>query len=174
MSVSTRPTVRASHVNTDTSVPTDELPWPEDTAKPVLGLPKLHMELDRRSEVTPYGGLALAAQVAFLLNIPKILNKHVSVLKRHLPYHESDHILAQAFNLYCGGTCIEDIANLQQSEAVLRLVGACRIPDPTTAGDFLRRQGDEVNPGSLEDLRTASIAIGMSLRTFRNHGPART
>lgn len=155
MSTSAPPTVRASHVNTGTSVPQGELLWPEDTGKPVLGLPKLHMEIDRRSEVTPYGGLALAAQVAFLLKMPKILNKHVSVLKRHLPYHESDHVLAQAFNLYCGGTCIEDMANLQQSEAALRLVGACRIPDPTTAGDFLRRFDDEVNPGSLEDLRTA-------------------
>ena len=38
-------------------------------------------------------------------------------------------MLAQALNLYVGGTCIEDIANLQQSEAVLRLVGACRIPE---------------------------------------------
>ena len=155
MNTNAPPTVRASHVNAGTSVPADELPWPEDTDKPVLGLPKLHMEIDRRSEVTPYAGLALAAQVAFLLNMPKILNTHVSVLKRHLPYHESDHVLAQAFNLYVGGTCIEDMANLQQSEAVLRLVGACRIPDPTTAGDFLRRFDDQVNPGSLEDLRAA-------------------
>jgi hypothetical protein len=155
VSTSAPPTIRASHVNTGRSVPADELPWPDDSDKPVLELPKLHMEIDRRSEVTPYGGLALAAHVAFLLKIPKILNKHVSVLKRHLPYHESDHVLAQAFNLYCGGTCIEDMANLQQSEAVLRLVGACRIPDPTTAGDFLRRFDDAVNPGSLEDLRGA-------------------
>jgi hypothetical protein len=49
------------------------------------------------------------------------------------------HVLAQTLNLYVSGTCIEDVANLQHSEAVRGIIGACRIPDPTTAGDFLRR-----------------------------------
>ena len=146
---------RASHVNTGTSIPTDELPWPENTDSPVLGLPKLHMEVDQRSEVTPYGGLGLAVLVAFRLSMAKIIDERVHVLRRHLPYHESDHVLAQALNLYCGGTCLEDMANLQHSEAVRRMLGACRLPDPTTGGDFLRRFDDEANPGSLEGLRTA-------------------
>lgn len=147
--------VRASHVNTGTSVFEGELPWPEDTDVPVAGLPKLHVELDDRSQVTPYGGLALAVQLAFELKVPQIVDERVHVLKRHLPYHESDHVLAQALNLYAGGSCLEDMANLQQSEAVLRMLGACRLPDPTTGGDFLRRFDDEANPGSLGDLRAA-------------------
>jgi hypothetical protein len=150
---------RASHVNTGTSIPKDELPWPEETDRPVAELPKLHVEVDNRSEVTPYGGLALAVQLVFLLKVPEIIDKHVHVLERHLPYHESDHVLAQALNLYSGGTCLEDMANLQQSEAVLRMLGACRLPDPTTGGDFLRRFDDEVNPGSLGDLRAAGDEI---------------
>jgi hypothetical protein len=48
-------------------------------------------------------------------------------------------VLTHVYNLLCGGTCIEDIANLQNSEAVRRMLGAGCIPDPTTAGDFLRR-----------------------------------
>ena len=44
-----------------------------------------------------------------------------------------------AYTLYADGTCLEDQGALQGSEAVRRLVGACRIPDPTTAGEFLRR-----------------------------------
>ncbi len=51
------------------------------------------------------------------------------------------------------------MANLQQSEAVLRMLGACRLPDPTTGGDFLRRFDDEVYPGSLRDLRAAGDEI---------------
>ena len=43
------------------------------------------------------------------------------------------------YNLIAGGTCIEDIADLQTSQPVRRILGADRIPDPTTAGDFLRR-----------------------------------
>lgn len=61
------------------------------------------------------------------------------LFKRHAPYHESDHVLALAYTLYADGTCLEDQGALQGSEAVRRMVGACRIPDPTTAGDFLRR-----------------------------------
>jgi len=48
---------------------------------------------------------------------------NVKVLKLHLPYHESDHVLAQAMNLYVGGSCIEDMALLQHDEAAVRMLG---------------------------------------------------
>ncbi|MCP3959673.1 MAG: IS1380 family transposase [bacterium] len=84
------------------------------------------------------------------------IDEHVEVLKLHLPYHESDHVLAQAMNLYVGGTCLEDMMHLQGDEAVLRMLGACRLPDPTTAGDFLRRFEPSANPGALGGLRRAN------------------
>ena len=145
---------RASHLNTGTGVPAADLPWPE-TAAPVVRLPRLHPEVDARSEVTPYGGLLLFADLVKRLGLATLIDQHVSVLQRHAPYHESDHVLAQVMNLYVGGTCLEDLAHLQQSEAVLRLVGACRLPDPTTAGDFLRRL-DEHDAKGLAGLRRAS------------------
>lgn len=129
---------RASHVNTGTAVRRDELRWPE-VAGPVFRMPRTHVEVDERSEVTPYGGLAVATAFLRRFKVADRIDKHVKVLLIHLPYRESDHVLAQALNLYIGGTCIEDIANLQHSEAARRVIGASRIPDPTTAGDFLRR-----------------------------------
>ena len=63
------------------------------------------------------------------------------MLKRHLPYHGSDHALCLAYNLLTGGTCIEDLEHLRTNEAVLDGLDAQRIPDPTTAGDFCRRAG---------------------------------
>lgn len=129
---------RASHVNTGTAVPKDELPWPEIGGR-VSRLPRTHVEVDERSEVTPYGGLAVATAFLRRFKVAERIDRHVKVFLIHLPYHESDHVLAQALNLYVGGTCIEDVANLQHSEAARRIIGACRIPDPTTAGDFLRR-----------------------------------
>ena len=146
--------VRASHVNTGTSVPEDELPWPEISG-PVIRAPKLHVEVDERSEVTPYGGLDLMLAFLRRFKVAEKIDKYVHVFKVHLPYRESDHVLAQAMNLYVGGTCIEDMANLQNSEAVLRMTGACRLPDPTTGGDFLRRFGDLENPDQLPGLRAA-------------------
>lgn len=120
-----------------------------------MRMPKLHTEVDERSEVTPYGGLTLFSDFVRRFRVAQTIDANLSVLKLHLPYFESDHVLAQAANLYVGGTCIEDMANLQNSEAAVRLLGACRLPDPTTAGDFLRRFDDRVNRGSLEGLRSA-------------------
>lgn len=103
--------------------------------------------------MTRYGGLGLFLQFVRRFKLARKLNENVHVLKKNLPYHESDHILTQAANLYVGGNCIEDLANLQNSEAVLRMMGACRLPDPTTGGDFLRRFDERNNRGSLEGLR---------------------
>jgi hypothetical protein len=150
---------RASHINFGTSVPHDEQPWPT-TAGRVFRLPKTEIEVDQRSEVTPYGGLSLFSALTRRFRIAERIDAAVQLFKIHLPYHESDHVLAIAANLFVGGTCLEDQANLQQSEAVCRLLGAVRVPDPTTAGDFLRRFAEARSPGSLAALRRAHDEIG--------------
>jgi len=101
--------------------------------------PLLHLEGDPRGEITHYGGLVLAQQFVRRFGVAQQLDNALTLFKRHAPYYESDHVLALAYTLYADGRCLEDQAALQGSEAVRRLVGACRIPDPTTAGDFLRR-----------------------------------
>jgi hypothetical protein len=139
-------------VNTGTAVPHDEQAWPEIAGR-VFRMPRTHVEVDERSEVTPYGGLSVATAFVRRFKVAERIDQHVKVLLTHRPYRESDHVLAQALNLYVGGTCIEDVANLQQSEAVRRIMGACRIPDPTTAGDFLRRLHEKAH--QLPGLRRA-------------------
>ena len=69
----------------------------------------------------------------------------------HLPYHESDHVLGIAYNVLCGGTCLQDIELRRQDEVYLDALGAQRIPDPTTAGDFCRR----FDESAIEALQTA-------------------
>jgi hypothetical protein len=111
---------------------------------PVLRHPKLQLSSEA-SDTTAYGGLALASGLVRSLGIAEDLDRELSLLASHRPFHESDHVLTHVYNLYVGGTCIEDIADLQTSEPVRRMLGADRIPDPTTAGDFLRRfDGDAV------------------------------
>lgn len=131
------PSIRASQVNHGTSIA-----LPSGAVEPGAGAVFRHPKLQLSSEAsdsTPYGGLALASNLVRSLGIAKDLNRDLSLLTSHRPYHESDHVLTHVYNLYAGGTCIEDIADLQTSEPVRRLLGAQRIPDPTTAGDFLRR-----------------------------------
>lgn len=118
-----------------------------------MRLPKLQLEANESPKMTPYGGLALVLAFLKRFRVAERIDSEVSVLKQYQPYHESDHILAQALNLYIGGTCLEDLSNLQHGEALRRMVGACRIPDPTTAGDFLRRFDERTNPGSVEAVR---------------------
>jgi hypothetical protein len=100
---------------------------------------KVHVEVDDRPDVTNIGGLILPLAFLRRFKVAQKIDREVKVLKRHLPYHESDHTLSQALMLYAGGTCLEDMAMLQQDRALLKLLGAERTPDPTTAGDFLRR-----------------------------------
>lgn len=146
---------RASHVNFGTSTKEEKLPWPDD-GRPVMRMGKLHVETEDRSTVTRFGGLVLVQPFLRRFKVSELLDEHVAVLKLHMPYHESDHILAQALNLYVGGTCLEDLMHLQQDEAAKRVLGACRLPDPTTAGDFLRRFDTERRPAALDSLRTAN------------------
>jgi hypothetical protein len=124
--------------------------WPEGrTPRPVFRNRQVRVREQQRGTVTPYGGVSLVHDLAMRLGIDRDLNRALSLLKMHMPYFESDHILTHAYNLYVGGTCIEDIASLQHSPALRSLLGACRIPDPTTAGDFLRR----FTPESLAALQ---------------------
>ena len=68
-----------------------------------------------------------------------MINNSLNLLKRHKPYFKSDHILNIAYNIICGGACLEDIELLRNNLPYMNALGATRIPDPTTAGDFLRR-----------------------------------
>ena len=149
---------RASHVNSGTSIDSAELPWPETEGR-VMRHPLLDLESDPRGEMTHYGGLVLAQQFVRRFGVGQRLDGALKLFKRHAPYHESDHVLALAYTLYADGRCLEDQAVLQGSEAVRRLVGACRIPDPTTAGDFLRRfksaQDVEHLSGVIDEVQEA-------------------
>jgi hypothetical protein len=85
------------------------------------------------------GGIGAMHHLAQHTGLVAAIDQHVEVLKVHLPYHESDHVLGIAYNVLCGGTCLQDIELRRQNEVYLDALGAQRIPDPTTAGDFCRR-----------------------------------
>jgi hypothetical protein len=71
------------------------------------------------------------------------IDQNLELLKVHLPYHESDHVLNIAYNVLVGGERLEDMELRRQDESFLDGLGAQRTPDPTTAGDFTRRFGVE-------------------------------
>jgi hypothetical protein len=97
------------------------------------------------------GGIGAMHRLAQHTGLVAALDQHVELLKRHLPYHESDHVLGVAYNILCGGTCLQDIEQRRQDEVYLDTLGTQRIPDPTTAGDFCRRFAE----ADIEGLQTA-------------------
>lgn len=129
--------IRASHVNSGTARLAQEFDHRTQRRR-AFRLPKLTASVEH-SDSTGVGGLALASSLAKRLRVPSLLDSALDLLERRRPYHESDHVLTHVFNLLAGGTAIEDIADLQGDEAVCRILGTPRVPDPTTAGDFLRR-----------------------------------
>jgi hypothetical protein len=106
---------------------------------PMLKEVNIEYQVGARTRAVGYGGLGLIHKLVCRLGLDQAINQQVKVLKAHLPYHESDHVLNLAYNVLSGGSCLEDIERLRQDESYLDGLGAERIPDPTTAGDFLRR-----------------------------------
>jgi len=85
------------------------------------------------------GGIGAMHLVAQRSGLVELIDRNVRVLKRHIPYHESDHVLNIAYNVFRGGSRLEHIEHRRNDEAYLDALGAQRIPDPTTEGDFCRR-----------------------------------
>ena len=100
-------------------------------------------DIDGRHQGTAYGGIGNIHQLAARSGLIDEIDNRIQLLKRHLPYHESDHILNIAYNYLVGGSCLQDIELLRNDEAWLDALGAQIIPAPTTAGDFLRRFNEE-------------------------------
>lgn len=99
----------------------------------------IHYEIADRTQATANGGIGAMHLLVRKLGLDRLIDQHIQLLKIHLPYHESDHVLNIAYNLLAGGTCLEHLELLRADEAYLDALGARRIPDPTTAGDFCRR-----------------------------------
>lgn len=123
--------------------------WQPQRTEPVLESGSIRYEVSGRVEGTSCGGLGMIQTVVESSGLQKAIDRNVHLLKRHLPYSESDHVLIQTFNLLVGGVCLEDLSSLRRDTAFLDAIGARRIPDSTTAGDFLRRFSNEAGVTSL-------------------------
>ena len=130
---------------------------------PVFGSGPVAYEIGGNVDATCYGGIAAVHRLVTKLGLPEQINDRLQLLKVHLPYHESDHVLNLAYNVVCGGTRLEDIERLRHDSAYMTAVGADLIPDPTTAGDFCRRFTDT----HVTELMEAINAVRPKLWTGR-------
>lgn len=99
----------------------------------------IHYDLADKTHGLRGAGLGAFQLLVKQLDLADAIDRDLHLLKRHLPYFESDHVLNLTYNFLAGGTCLQDLELLRNHETYLDALGAQRIPDPTTAGDFLRR-----------------------------------
>jgi hypothetical protein len=108
-------------------------------AQPMFTARNVHYEVAGRCRGISSGGIGAVHLLARRLGLIEAIDRRLHLLKFHLPYHESDHVLNLAYNALCEGTCLQDLELRRHDEAFLDALGARRLPDPTTAGDFCRR-----------------------------------
>jgi Transposase DDE domain group 1 len=107
--------------------------------RPMFTARDIHYEIADRARGLASGGIGAMHTVARQVGLIDAIDRRLHLLKFHFPYHESDHVLTFAYNALCDGTCLQDLELRRQDEVFLDALGARRIPDPTTAGDFCRR-----------------------------------
>ena len=109
------------------------------TPEPVITATNIHYEAATKTQAISCGGIGAIQLLVPKLGLAEAIDERLHLLKYHLPYHESDHVLNFAYNALCNGTCLDDIELRRNDVVFLDALGADRIPDPTTAGDFCRR-----------------------------------
>jgi hypothetical protein len=115
----------------------------------------IHYELGQRVQAFSAGGIGAMMMLARSTGLISGIDLNLHLLKRHLPYHESDHVLNIAFNICAGGSRLEHIELRRNDPVFLDALGAQRIPDPTTEGDFCRRFKEADVIALMEAINTA-------------------
>ena len=77
-----------------------------EVSAPVLGGGNVCYEVSGRVEAVACGGLGMLQTVAEAVGLREEIDERLNLLRRHQPYHESDHVLAQALTLLSGGHCL--------------------------------------------------------------------
>lgn len=130
---------------------------------PVLGSANVHYELADKTKAIAHGGIGAVHRLVNKVGLATRINESLHLLKVHVPYFESDHVLNIAYNGLCGGRTLDDIELRRNDRIFLDALGASSIPDPTTAGDFCRRF-------SAEQIETLMSAINETrLEVWRQH-----
>jgi len=133
---------------------------------PVLRGGAVRYELADRAQGIGCGGIGAMQQLVRRLGLARAIDRRLHLLKVHVPYHESDHVLNLVYNALCGGRVLQDIELRRQDSAFLAALGTASIPDPTTAGDFCRRFDENDIWALMEAINETRVAVWKRHRTL--------
>lgn len=144
---------------------------PREPGRPELRASGIVYDVAERCHAIPCGGVGAIMRLVASVGLARALDERLGILKVARPYQDSDHVLNIALNVLCGGTVLEDIEIRRNDAAFLDAVGARAIPDPTTAGDFVRRFDGDAVWRLMRIINT--VRIGVWQRSGLARGTAR-
>jgi hypothetical protein len=144
---------------------------PRESGGAELRCSGIRYEVAGRGHAIGCGGVGLLMKLVDDVGLVRALNTRLHILKVARPYRDSDHVLNIALNLLCGGTVLEDIELRRNDAAFLDAVGARAIPDPTTAGDFVRRFDEDAIWRLMHIVN--DVRVGVWKRSGTAQGTAR-
>jgi len=87
--------------------------------RPMFTAGNIDYEIADRARGMAHGGIGAMHLLARRLGLIDAIDRRLHLLKIHLPYHESDHVLNLAYNALCDGTCLQDLELRRQDEVFL-------------------------------------------------------
>ena len=81
----------------------------EGMERPMFTASNIHYEMADRTRAVGAGGIGAIHLLARRLGLVDAIDQQLQVLKLHLPYHDSDHVLNLAYNALAGGGCLEHL-----------------------------------------------------------------
>ena len=95
-------------------------------SRPMPNSGAVRYEVGANVDATGFGGIAAVHRLGTRIGLVEEIDQRLELLKVHLPYHESDHVLNMAYNVLCGGTRLEDIERLRHDTAGDSAAGSTR------------------------------------------------
>lgn len=100
-------------------------------------------KLELTKEVlTARSGLALFAEYNHGIGLRELVEKYLPAPGSNRGFKPSVFVNSMVLMLQGGGRSFEDLRELKGDEGLMELIEYSNIPDPDTAGDWMRRMGD--------------------------------
>ncbi len=74
---------------------------------PIMTGQNIHYEMGDKTRAMSYGGIGAIHKMVKQIGLDLEIDKRLELLKVHVPYHESDHVLNIAYNALVGGIRLE-------------------------------------------------------------------
>ena len=95
-----------------------------------------------KERLTAHGGLALMAEFNHGIGLRELTDRFLPSPGSNRGFDPSVMVDSLVLMLQGGGRSLEDLRELKHEEGLMKLISRDAIPEPDTAGDWLRRMGD--------------------------------